>query len=87
MHFDPDVNGSAPIPDKEAAILLLHELLGKEPYIPKPKPIWENDAREGEAPAEPNPLPEIEKSAPVSATVIADRLRMRLREKKEDSGK
>jgi DEAD/DEAH box helicase domain-containing protein len=39
IHTDPDAGGGFPIPDKEAALVLLHELLGKEPYIPKPKPV------------------------------------------------
>jgi DEAD/DEAH box helicase domain-containing protein len=84
MHFDPDVNGGVPIPDKEAALVLLHELLGKESYIPKPKPM-EEFAPIPELELEPE-KPQIELSEPVSATVIADRLRMRLRERKsEDS--
>jgi len=78
LHFDPDVNSGRPIPDKEAALVLLHEMLGKEPYIPKPKPVEEPPLPEPEPEQK---KPEIELSAPVSATVIADRLRMKLREK------
>ncbi|HOB88679.1 MAG: DEAD/DEAH box helicase [Bacillota bacterium] len=33
---DPDLSPRGRIPDKEAALILLHSLLGKEPYIPKP---------------------------------------------------
>ena len=79
IHVDPDAGGGYPIPDKEAALVLLHDLLGKEPYIPKPKPIDEQPP----PPAAPEPEPEqpkVELSEPVSATVIADRLRMRMRE-------
>ena len=35
---DPDSDLKGSIPDKEAAILILHDLLGKEPYVPKVGP-------------------------------------------------
>ena len=36
---DPDLTSRGKIPDKEAALVLLHDLLGLEPYIPKkPRP-------------------------------------------------
>jgi DEAD/DEAH box helicase domain-containing protein len=36
---DPDLTSRGKIPDKEAALVLLHSLLGLEPYIPKrPRP-------------------------------------------------
>ncbi|MFH1143270.1 MAG: DEAD/DEAH box helicase [Candidatus Eisenbacteria bacterium] len=39
---DPDGSGRGRIPDKEAALVVLHHLLGKEPYIPKEKTrAWE----------------------------------------------
>jgi DEAD/DEAH box helicase domain-containing protein len=81
IHTDPDASGGYPIPDKEAALLLLHDLLGKDPYIPKPKPV-----EEAPPPPEVEPVaqPTFELSEPVSATVIADRLRMRLRAKKRE---
>ena len=48
IHTDPDADGGFPIPDKEAALVLLHELLGKEPYVPKPKSVpGEATATEG----------------------------------------
>lgn len=81
MHIDPDAVGGYPIPDKEAALVLLHGLLGKEPYIPKPKPVLEDEPA---IESEPEPKkPDMELSEPVSATEIADRLRLRLREKKK----
>ena len=33
---DPDLSPKGRIPDKEAALILLHSLLNKEPYTPKP---------------------------------------------------
>jgi len=35
-YFDADMEFKERIPDKEAALILLHDMLGKEPYIPKP---------------------------------------------------
>lgn len=35
--LDPENSGKGKIPDKEAALIILHELLEKEPYIPRPK--------------------------------------------------
>ncbi|MBD3184892.1 DUF1998 domain-containing protein, partial [Candidatus Poribacteria bacterium] len=37
-YFDIDSDFRERIPDKEAALVILHEMLGKEPYIPKPLP-------------------------------------------------
>ena len=34
--MDPDSDVKGIIPDKEAALMILHDLLGKEPYIPMP---------------------------------------------------
>jgi DEAD/DEAH box helicase domain-containing protein len=34
-YFDADSEPKERIPDKEAALILLHDMLGKEPYIPK----------------------------------------------------
>ncbi|MDO8585438.1 MAG: DEAD/DEAH box helicase [Armatimonadota bacterium] len=76
IHTDPDTLGGAPpIPDKEAALVILHELLGKEPYVPKP--------RVEEPPAEPVVIPEpIQQSNPIPMTTVAERIRARLRESK-----
>ena len=35
MQQDPDVMGKGRIPDKEAALVMLHALLGKPDYVPK----------------------------------------------------
>jgi DEAD/DEAH box helicase domain-containing protein len=32
---DPDLGRGYPIPDKEAALVLLHDVLGREPYVPR----------------------------------------------------
>ena len=37
--LDPDTAAKGRIPDKEGALIILHELLELEPYIPKPKPV------------------------------------------------
>jgi DEAD/DEAH box helicase domain-containing protein len=34
--LDPDTGGTGMIPDKEAALVILHHLLEKEPYVPPP---------------------------------------------------
>ena len=36
VQHGPDTEIKGRIPDKEAALVILHDLLGKEPYIPKP---------------------------------------------------
>ena len=39
--LDPEADSKGRIPDKEAALVILHDLLGKEPYIPlRPVPSW-----------------------------------------------
>ena len=35
QQMDPDLGHGYPIPDKEAALVLLHHLLGREPYLPR----------------------------------------------------
>jgi DEAD/DEAH box helicase domain-containing protein len=35
---DLDLGGGYPIPSKEAALVLMHHLLGREPYVPRPTP-------------------------------------------------
>ncbi|UCH34050.1 MAG: DEAD/DEAH box helicase [Armatimonadota bacterium] len=35
QHWDPDTSGGYPMPDKEAALVILHRLLGEEPYVPQ----------------------------------------------------
>jgi DEAD/DEAH box helicase domain-containing protein len=60
---DPDSDVKGSIPDKEAAILILHDLLGKEPYVPKVGPPLQEAMLEIAAEAEvkrppSTPLPE-----------------------------
>ena len=38
QHADPDLWGGYPLPDKEAALVILHRLLGLAPYQAKPRP-------------------------------------------------
>lgn len=41
FHNDPDLTSRGKIPDKEAALVVLHDLLGLDPYIPKgPRPEY-----------------------------------------------
>lgn len=59
---DPDSETKGRIPDKEAALIILHDLLGKEPYIPRMNLIGlarqeAGATREVERPPSP-PLPE-----------------------------
>jgi DEAD/DEAH box helicase domain-containing protein len=46
---DQDTRGK--IPDKEAALCILHDLLEREPYVPKPPPAYRETA-EGSSPAD-----------------------------------
>jgi ATP-dependent helicase YprA (DUF1998 family) len=43
--LDPDTTGKGRIPDKEGALVILHDLLELEPYVPRP-------ARQQPAPGE-----------------------------------
>jgi len=55
-YFDADSGPRERIPDKEAALILLHDMLGKEPYEPKP---LASERRDVATPArEIKPLPE-----------------------------
>ena len=57
MLFRSDTSGRGRIPDKEAALCLLHDLLQLEPYQPKPRASGDRSwPAPGEAPA-PVPLP------------------------------
>jgi DEAD/DEAH box helicase domain-containing protein len=72
---DPDLGRGYPIPDKEAALVLLHHLLGREAYVPRKR-----RRRAGRAvPAEPpEPRPAAEEGKPKSVSVseqVAQRLR------------
>jgi hypothetical protein len=37
---DPDATPRGRIPDKETALVILHELLEREPYVPVRPPVW-----------------------------------------------
>lgn len=62
--LDPDTAAKGRIPDKEGALIILHELLELEPYIPKPKPVGEYPPASGDSQEEAGepppftPLPE-----------------------------
>ena len=45
-YFDADSEFKERIPDKEAALIILHDMLGKEPYVPKPFPADRRNNRE-----------------------------------------
>jgi DEAD/DEAH box helicase domain-containing protein len=51
VHYDAEGEARERIPDKEAALVILHHLLGLEPYIPHPL-SEEERARRGEGTAE-----------------------------------
>jgi DEAD/DEAH box helicase domain-containing protein len=58
QQMDPDLGHGYPIPDKEAALVLLHHLLGREPYAPRRRrrprraaPVIEVGPPAAEAPA------------------------------------
>ena len=60
---DPDSDIKGTIPDKEAALLVLHDLLGREPYIPLPVKSYPSAIPEAAAVSEvvrppSSPLPE-----------------------------
>ncbi|NPV79981.1 MAG: DEAD/DEAH box helicase [Firmicutes bacterium] len=38
--YDPDTSPRGRIPDKDAALIILHDLLEREPYIPRTRPRW-----------------------------------------------
>jgi DEAD/DEAH box helicase domain-containing protein len=72
---DPDLGRGYPIPDKEAALVLLHHVLGREPYVPRKR----RRRRRGADSAEPQEsLPAAAEGAPKSVSVseqVARRLR------------
>ncbi len=59
VHYDAEGDARARIPDKEAALVILHHLLQLEPYVPRPLSAEER-ARRG-AEAESGPPPEIKR--------------------------
>lgn len=44
-YFDADSEFRERIPDKEASLIILHDILGKEPYVPKSLPAGKEDSR------------------------------------------
>lgn len=72
---DPDLGRGYPVPDKEAALVLLHHLLGREPYVPRRR----RRRRRRAAPAQPpKPGPAGGEGPPESVSVseqVARRLR------------
>ncbi|HEX3043335.1 MAG TPA: DUF1998 domain-containing protein, partial [Bacillota bacterium] len=54
--LDPDTTGKGRIPDKEGALVILHDLLELEPYVPKFKKSSEPSGLTGVA-EEPVPFP------------------------------
>jgi len=70
---DLDSGTRGRIPDKDAALLILHELLGLEPYLPKAPP------RSEEAQAEQKPAESTERRT--SARRLTDTMRKRTRKK------
>ena len=52
QQMDPDLGHGRPIPDKEAALVLLHHLLGGPPHVPRqPRRPWPETAPEPPPPA------------------------------------
>lgn len=71
QQMDPDLGRGYPIPNKDAAIVLLRHLLGREPYVPARRAPRPAPREEEPAPA---PAPEPPRTVSVSAEV-ARRLR------------
>ena len=55
VQLDPEISGRGRIPDKEAALSLLHDLLELEPYRPKPKGGEAASPAENDGPPVPPP--------------------------------
>ena len=72
QQMDPDLGHGYPIPDKEAALVLLHYLLEREPYLPRRR-------RRPRRPAPPPEPPSLEVGKPESIS-IGDQVARRLRE-------
>ena len=72
------------IPDKEAALILLHEMLGKEPYEPKqPVQVRQVQASPTPIPQEPEQTPVVREIKPLPENVEA-KLRKRIQAFKRD---
>jgi hypothetical protein len=55
QQMDPDLGRGYPIPDKQAALVILHHLLGRAPYRPPPRA---GKRRRHPTPQETAPAPE-----------------------------
>ncbi len=53
VHYDAEGEARERIPDKEAALVILHHILQLEPYLPKPLTDEDRVRRGGEAPPQP----------------------------------
>jgi len=75
QQMDPDLGRGYPIPDKEAALVLLHHLLGREPYAPRKRRKRRRTATSAQR-REPASNRESQAPKPVSvAEQVAHRLR------------
>ena len=75
QQMDPDLGRGYPIPDKDAALVILHHLLGRDPYVPPPRADKQppSPARQATAPA-----PEADPQPPRTLTV-AEQVARRVR--------
>ncbi len=80
-YFD-DSEQKERIPDKEAALILLHEMLGKEPYEPK-QPVQMRQVQASPTPQEPEQTPVVREIKPLPENVEA-KLRKRIQAFKRD---
>lgn len=86
---DPDTQTRGRIPDKEAALVLLHELLEMEPYVPKPRhsPASEEGVGAGQGTGNPEAASALDldyahDSAPIErppAEPLSERVELRIR--------
>ena len=72
---DLDSGTRGRLPDKDAALLILHELLGLEPYVPKPLPTH----LPAETPITPEDAPEAKPQEGEPPGRLSQRIRRRLR--------
>jgi DEAD/DEAH box helicase domain-containing protein len=78
QHIDPDLGRGYPIPDKEGALVLLHAMLGKPDYVPKPL--------KATLPQPQPPVPAAAKPPPPQNVRLEQRLREVLRRKAGPDG-
>jgi hypothetical protein len=73
--MDPDLSRGYPIPDKDAALVLLFNLLGREPYVPPER----TRPRAGEATAPDAPEMAAEADVPPRRVSVSEQVARRLR--------